>query len=163
MKNTKIPDALRTFTKADWAAWSAEAAQPKGMKGRKFSAEICAKLSAAQRARFARQRAALAEALKNRAPEPPAPPERILTVSDCLFAAMLPGQWYSTRDMAEASGAKYQACKAYAVTWFKQGWLQRAQNPVWRPVPVGHRQEPKWLYSLAPKALERHRLGMALQ
>jgi hypothetical protein len=155
----------------DWAAWVADAtSQPRGRggKGRKLSPEVCAKFSVAQKARFAKQRAALAEVERLRAIEAaqqPAPydPWAFVTVQDRLLGSMQPGEWYATVDMARVAPAvKYQSCKALAVTWWRKGWLERRQNPEWKPVPVGARQEPKWLYALAGEALERHQLAKAL-
>lgn len=154
----------------DWAAWMAEATQPRGMKGRKHGPEIRAKFSAAQKARYARKREALAEALRlareaeaaNPKPKP-WDPLACVTVTDRILGNMEPGSWYATLDMAKVSGANYQACKAFAVTWFRAGVLQRRQNPAWKPPErVGARQEPKWLYGLSAEGERRHRLAAAL-
>ena len=172
MKNTKLtrlPFGLEKLTGGpiDWDAWAREAAQPRGTyKGKKFGPEIRAKFSAAQKKRFAAKRALLAEALKNAAPPPPPPydPFAYVTVTDRLLGSMQPGSWYSTRDMAEVAGVKYQACKAFAVTWWrKTGLLVRILNPAWKPPErVGGRQEPKWLYGLSEEGKKRHRLSAAL-
>jgi hypothetical protein len=145
----------------DWEAWTREAMAPRGNKGRKMSPEICAKFSAAQKARFARQRAALAEAAKRQPPPPPAP-DRTVTVYETILGSMEPGRWYSTRDMRDVSGERYGSCKALAPRWYAEGILRRAQNPAWAPVKPGQRQEPKWLYCLTPEGEKRHRAAAAL-
>lgn len=164
MKNAKFPDPLRA--PIDWKAWEVEAANSNRSKGKR-SPEICAKLSAAQRARFARQRAALAEALAAAAkiprPPPPPDPQAGLSATDRLLGAMEPGKWYAYPDLAKASGAKYGSVKGFVSTWAHKGWLDKAPNPEWMPVKMGARQEPKWLYRVAKKIGERHRLAMALQ
>lgn len=177
MKNTKSQRAPRgpagmPFLPGgpiDWEAWTREAMQPRGMKGRKFSPEICAKFSEAQKLRFARKRAALAEAIarakraEDRAPKVEVyDPLAWVTVTDKVLGNMQPGSWYATLDMATVAGVKYQACKAFAVRWWKDGILQRRQNPAWKPVKPGHRQEPKWLYCLTRDGEARHRLAAAL-
>ncbi len=137
----------------------AESLAPRGRKKR--TPEQLARQSEAQRARFARLRAAVvaAEAAK---PKPPPAPMRQVTVYETILGSMEPGKWYSTRDMSEASGERYGSCKALAVRWYGEGVLKRAQNPAWAPVPPGHRQEPKWLYALTPEGERRHRLAAAL-
>lgn len=145
----------------DWAAWTAEAMAPRGNKGRKMSPEICAKFSAAQKARFARQRALVAAAVAAQ-PKPPPAPMRQVTVTENILGRMQPGSWYSTRDMSEASGENYQSCKALGPKLHRDGVLKRAQNPAWVPVLPGHRQEPKWLYALSPVGEQRHRMAAAL-
>lgn len=145
----------------DWDAWMAEASAPRGNKGRKRTPEQLARQSVAQKARFARQRAAIAEAVK-RQPLPPPAPMRTVTVYETILGNMEPGQWYSTRDMADVSGENYQSCKALGPKWLAMGWAKRAQNPAWVPVKPGHRQEPKWLYALTPEGEKRHRAAVAL-
>lgn len=152
----------------DWGAWMAEAAGPRGAKGKKRSPEICAKYSAAQRKRFADKRAQLAEALKVAAaapkPAPPYDPLAYVTATDRILGSMEPGSWYALPDLAKLSGVKYQSCKAFAVTWCRSADLfVRTQNPVWKPpARPGMRQEPKWLYRLSKQGEQRHRLSAAL-
>lgn len=153
----------------DWDAWVAEAIQPRGNLGRKRSPEQCARLSAAQKLRFANQRAKLAEAIAARKaaepiPEPKYDPWAFVTVTERLLGSMQPGEWYATVDMARVAPAvKYQACKAFAVTWWREGILVRRQNPDWKPPErVGARQEPKWLYGLSQEGERRHRLAAPL-
>lgn len=170
MKKHKTPREPRISVRIpggpiDWPAWVAEASQPRGNKGRKYGPEICAKFSAGQRKRFAAQRAKLAAALAaEKKPQPPYDPWAFVTVTDRLLGSMQPGSWYAVPDMANVAPAvKYNACKAFAVTWWRAGIFKRRQNPDWKPpARVGAPQEPKWLYSLSPEGERRHRLVAAL-
>lgn len=154
----------------DWAAWTAEAIKPRGMKGRKMSPEVCAKFSAAQKKRFAHQRAQLAEALRLQreaqvANPAPAIYDPLVNVNNetRVFGTMEPGSWYSTLDMAQVSSVKYQSCKALAVKWWRAAMLKRQQNPDWRPPErPGAPQAPKWLYALTAVGEQRHRLAKAI-
>jgi len=156
----------------DWAAWQAEhLVRPAGNKGRKFGPEVRAKFSAAQRARFARQRAerAALEA-RNRELEAGRPREAIfdpvasVIKTDRLLGSLQPGVWYSTRDMSEAApGVGYGTCKAWAALWWREGVMVRQQNPAWKPPErIGMPQEPKWLYRLSLEGEKRHRRAAAL-
>lgn len=111
-----------------------------------------------------RKRELLAEnlRLKRLLEDKPNPPTKSMTNIEMLFGTMQPGSWYSPRDMHQVSGVVYGSCKAEAVNQWRLGWLERVQNPDWRPVPVGAKQEPKWIYRLSGKALERARLARAL-
>ena len=173
MKNTKSgPPGFAHIHPGpiDWEAWMREASQPRGNKGKKRTPEQCAKLSAAQKARFAKQRAQMAEAMRlAREAEAARPKPDIydplawVTVTDKVLGNMEPGGWYASLDMSRIAGVKYQACKAFAVKWWRDGILVRRQNPDWRPPErVGAKQEPKWLYSLTAEGVERHRLSAAL-
>ena len=152
----------------DWAAWMAEAAGPRGAKGKKRSPEQKARLSAAQKKRFAERRAQLAELLQREAATPPPPPPydplACVTATDRILGAMQPDSWYALPGLAKLSGVKYQSCKAFAVTWCRKAdLLVRTQNPVWKPPErPGMRQEPKWLYRLSKQGEQRHRLSAAL-
>jgi hypothetical protein len=160
MKNTKAKVVRQAPVAAiDWAQWEAEAAP----KPRTFGPELRAKLSAAQRASHARKRQRLAEALANEAPPPAAPILRTVTVTEQIFGTMQPGVWYASPDIARVSGTRYGTCKAVVFTWTREGWLERAQNPEWKPPErVGGRQEPKWIYRLTAKGERRHRIAAAL-
>lgn len=150
----------------DWKAWEAEvwATVPKrrGGPGRTLTPQQRENISEGQRKRFARHRAQLAAAVAARPPAPPAP-MRSVTVYETILGAMQPGNWYSTRDMADASGENYQSCKALGPKWLGLGWVERAQNPAWKPPErPGMAQEPKWLYRLTQEGEKRHRLAVAL-
>lgn len=149
----------------DWAAWCAEAAQPRGNKGKKLGPALIERQRQAQLKVHAARRQKLADALRAApAPEPPYDPWAFVTVTDRLLGAMQPGSWYATVDMSRVAPAvKYQACRAFAVTWWRAGILLRRQNPTWKPPErVGAPQEPKWLYCLTAEGERRHRLVAAL-
>jgi len=172
MKNTKLPfglDALLGGVPIDWAAWEAEASKPRGpYKGKKYGPEVRARMSAAQKARFATRRAELAEALakaKALDAQKPKPYDHLAAVShtDRIFGSLVPGQWYARPDIATVSGVRYQPVKAYAVKFWKQGFLERIQNPAWKPPErVGMKQEPRWLYRLTKEGEKRHAVCAAL-
>jgi hypothetical protein len=134
---------------------------PRGNKGRKRTPEQLARQSVAQKARFARQRALIAAAVAA-APKPPPAPARVVTVTENILGHMQPGEWYSTRDMRDMTGEDYGSCKALGPKLWQDGVLRRAQNPDWVPVPPGHRQEPKWVYSLTAEGVRRHLMAAAL-
>jgi hypothetical protein len=86
------------------------------------------------------------------------------TLTEGIMAVMEPGKWYGARDIAEMSGFEVRNARATLIQKLvKQGLVERAQNPAWRPRGqpggVGNPQqmmanpevEPMWLYRRVEK------------
>lgn len=149
----------------DWKAWHAEMAEqarPKGLTPEQRARQIASRKANAERRR--RETAEREQELLRLKLAAPAEPRKSLTNEEMLLGTMEPDTWYSVRDMHEASGVRYDSCKAYGPKLFREGWFERMQNPDWRPpVRVGAPQLPKWLYRLSWKARERARQARALR
>lgn len=159
------------FAPIDWKAWEAEAAAYAANrgKGRKQTEAQRERNRQAQLKRHARAREALAALAREQAREAElarANAPKPLYEHERMFAALEPGKWYASRDMANLAGVKYQTCKAWVVKWYREGWLARAQNPAWETGDVCRggmaTRQVRWLYRLTAKGVQRHRFAVAL-
>jgi hypothetical protein len=87
------------------------------------------------------------------------PPWRL---AHAVARGMEPGRWYGTPDMARLSGLRRNPLDVIVRRMVRDGELERAENPAWRPVeyPAGSRihvqnkgADCRYLWRLTPQGL----------